>query len=71
MEKRYYTAATLEAELLAFEGRFGLSTEHFYAAKMQDQPVDGIDPFDSFVWAQTYRAACRMRSATAELQPAG
>jgi hypothetical protein len=74
MEKRYYTAETLEAELRRYEQRFGLDSAAFFAAHTRGEAPEEIDPFDRTVWAQFYRQACRLRgrnAATAQLQPAG
>lgn len=73
MDKRYYTADTLEAELREFEQRFGVRSDEFYVAAMRDEAPESVDPFDRFLWLQTYRDACRLRggdAATAALQPA-
>jgi len=73
MEKRYYTAGTLEEELRGYERRFGIGSATFVAAHRAGRAPDAVDPFDRTVWADTYWTLCQLRasSATGELQPAG
>lgn len=57
MEKRYYNAETLRADLDGFERRFGIPSEvHFarYRDEWADWPYD-VPRFDAFVWADVYR----------------
>lgn len=73
MEKRYYTVATLEAELQEFEQRFGLPSAAVRAAYEAEVLPDGMTEHDRLVWADLFREFCRMRGATgpAVLQPTG
>lgn len=73
MEKRYYTAETLEAELREFEQRFGLSSADFYELYVHNDPPASVPGHDRFVWTDLYREVCRMRGRLtdrAALQPA-
>jgi hypothetical protein len=72
MEKRYYTADTLQAELAVFEDRHGMSSAAFYTVYRDDAVPEEIDPFDAHAWVDTYVTVCRMTDTPrAELQPAG
>ncbi len=66
MKQRYYSIASLEAEIREYEERFALSTSELYAANKADALPDGITPFDATVWIAKYFEAKRLR-AQAEL----
>lgn len=57
MEKRYYTADSLRRSLDAFEERFGMSSDEFFAAyAVYDiSRMEGISPFLRHSWASLYR----------------
>lgn len=57
MEKRYYTADSLHRSLDAFEERFGMSSEDFYAAytAYNIERMEGISAFYRHSWASFYR----------------
>lgn len=73
MEKRYYTAEMLEADLAVFEQRYGMPSQDFYRAHThQNGRSADVPAFDRVVWADLYRALCRLRGANpVALQPAG
>ena len=74
MDKIYYTAEMLETDLGAYEERYGRSSADFYREYSEGSDLVGVLPFDRVVWADLYRALCRVRGAVipqAELQPAG
>jgi len=57
MEKRYYTADGLRRSLDAFEERFGMSSEDFYAAysAYDAERMVGISAFYRHSWASFFR----------------
>jgi hypothetical protein len=56
MERRYFNVATLRGELDELERRHGVSSEVAYAEYAErNQPPTGVDPWEIFVWADTYR----------------
>lgn len=63
MEKRFYTATTLKAELRRFEAAYGWPSGAFYRAYERDDVAD-VSPFDCVVWADTYREFLRMSKAS-------
>lgn len=52
MERCYYNAATLRADLAGFERRYGMTSAEFFAYRGIPESVDG---HDAFVWADLYR----------------
>jgi hypothetical protein len=79
VEKRYYTAATLEEELRVYEARYGRTSSEFSEAYAAQGAVDGVPGFDAFAWAAAYDDLCRLRDGgskparrrRAALQPSG
>ncbi len=63
MTRSYYTAQSLEAELRAFETRFGIGSEDFISLYRSDGVPDWMPYFEGFVWADTYTELCRLRAA--------
>jgi hypothetical protein len=69
MEKRYYTAESLAAELRAYEATYGVSTSDFYADYCAHR-APRVDPFDAVVWADGWRELQRLGADTqADLIP--
>ena len=71
MQKRYYTADTLEARLLGYEAQHGMDSATFLQRRRSGGDLGSINPFDALVWADTYAEMTRLRTgSTAELLPA-
>jgi hypothetical protein len=60
VEKRYYSAESLERVLLDLERRFGMSSEEFYAKVTAGERIEDMPGFERSVWASVYRDFCRM-----------
>jgi hypothetical protein len=69
VEARYYSIESLEAELSAFEERYGLTSEELLVSYRADEVPSHIPSFEAFVWADTYLELGRLK-ALAEPQPA-
>lgn len=64
VEKRYYTVDSLDAEVRAFEERYGMASEAVVIACAADRVPPGVSYFDAAVWVDAYEEAARLRGAT-------
>jgi hypothetical protein len=55
VEKNYYNAASIERVLVAFERRYGLTSEEFFAKHLDDAPLVDMPGFHRHAWASFYR----------------
>ena len=55
MEKHYYDAASLERVLLAFERRYELPSDEFFARHREDRSLEFVPGFHRHLWASIYR----------------
>jgi hypothetical protein len=56
MERRYYTASSLEHALRVFESRFGMSSADFYAAHLDNsEQLASMPRRFRNLWASLYR----------------
>jgi hypothetical protein len=62
VERRYYTAESLERELRVFEDRYGIGSQEFYETYRTNEVPPEIPGFEGFVWADTYSELCRLRA---------
>lgn len=60
MEKRYYGAAGLRVTLDHLEHTYGLSSDDFYAAYLDDKVPATIPGYHRHVWASFYRDVKRL-----------
>ena len=61
MNRTYYDAESLARGLATFEGRYGMSSEEFYAAHVTDSAsVVQIPGFHRHIWASFYRDVRRL-----------
>ena len=65
MEKRYYSAASLEEAVREFERGYGLSSDDFYRAYLA-RDADRVAPRHRLVWANFRRNSKRMKGASGE-----
>jgi hypothetical protein len=63
MERRYYTAESLEQVLRSFEDRYGLSSSDFYELHLADQLPLEVPGFHRHTWASFYRDVQRLSGA--------
>lgn len=61
MEKKYYSADSIERSLLHLERRFGLSSNDFYETIVRGDRIDGMPGFTRSLWVSLYREFCRLR----------
>lgn len=61
MEKRYYTAASLERVLVSFERKYGLSSDEVFQAHRSGADLPDIPGFHRHVWVSFYRDVRRLR----------
>ena len=61
MEKRTYSANSLERVLLSFERRYEMSSAEFYGRHAADEPLPEISGFHRHVWASFFRDVRRLR----------
>ena len=61
MEKKTYDGASLERACVAFERRYGLSSEDFHAARVSGAELPEIPRFEQHVWASFYRDSLELR----------
>ena len=71
MDRRFYTAESLEQEMRDFEARYGLASSDFYLAYESGQTPADVDWFDASVWAGAIEEAKRLRAHPRSLQPVG
>lgn len=62
MDKRYYSVASLEQEVQAYERRYGMPSQRFYDAYRQDELPPGLPRFEAFCWADTWTELSRLRA---------
>jgi hypothetical protein len=56
IEKRYYTAATLEDALSRYETEYGMTSAEFFQAHRTDADrLEGIPGFERSVWASLWQ----------------
>ena len=56
IQRTSYNSGTLKATLAVYENRFGLSSDDFYAAHVEDAPlVESIPGYHRHLWASMYR----------------
>jgi hypothetical protein len=61
MEKRYYTATSIERVLHTYERRYEISSDEFYGAHTtDDERLAGMPGFHRQAWAGFYRTWLRM-----------
>lgn len=61
MERRYYDGDSLSRALVSFEERYGLNSDAFYEAYVQDgEAIAHVPGFQRHVWASFYRDARRL-----------
>lgn len=63
IERRYYNADTLRAELSEFEAAYGISTEEFLRLEPESDELDDVPLFERHVWRATAEELQRLESA--------
>jgi hypothetical protein len=70
MEKRYYSAESLDSAIYEFEREYGITTEDLYAAYEAGEKVEDVPYFIQHVWASFHEDVLRMTDgAGIERQP--
>jgi hypothetical protein len=64
MEKRYYSAQSLDRAIQEFEREHEMTTEDLYAAYSSGEKVEGIPYFTQHVWASFYEDILRLTDGT-------
>lgn len=63
MEKRYYSAKSLERSLELLERRYDMPSNKFYALASTAGKVEGVPSFARSVWASLYRDFIKLRGS--------
>jgi hypothetical protein len=60
MDKRYYSAESLDNVIQEFEREYGVTTEDMYALYGAEERIKGVPRFTQHVWASFYDDVLRM-----------
>jgi hypothetical protein len=60
MDKRQYTAGSLDRAIREFENEYGLSSAELHARYVAGDQVDGVPRFEQHVWASFYEDVLRL-----------
>jgi hypothetical protein len=60
VEKRQYSAESLDRAMREFESEYGMTTDDLYTRYSAGEPIEGVPYFTQHVWASFYDDIMRL-----------